>query len=99
MLVDNLFYITPILLLSIIENNHVSLKRKVANTNHTFLWHLSLGHINLNSIQRLVKSGSLHSLVPKDLPVYESFIEGNMTKRSFTLKGVLTQKMSIVSAY
>ena len=39
-------------------------------------------------IQRLVKSIALYSLVPKDLPVCESYIEGKITKRPFTTKGV-----------
>ena len=39
-------------------------------------------------IQRLVKSRALYSLVPKDLPVCESYIEGKITKRPFTTKGV-----------
>ena len=86
-LVDNLFRITPKSLLSIVENNHVSLKRKVHSTNQTYLWHLRLGHINLNRIQRLVKFGTLHSLVLKDLPICKPCIEGKMTKRPFTAKG------------
>ena len=75
-------------MLSIVENNHVSLKRKISNTNQTYLWHLCLGQINLYMIQRLVKSRALYSLVPKDLPVCESYIEGKITKRPFTTKGV-----------
>ena len=40
MLADNLFPITPISLVFVVENNHVSLKRKVPSTNQTYLWHL-----------------------------------------------------------
>ena len=39
-LVDKLFHTTPISLLFVVENNHVSLKRKVPSTNHTYLWYL-----------------------------------------------------------
>ena len=39
-LVDKLFHTTPISLLFVVENNHVSLKRKIPSTNHTYLWHL-----------------------------------------------------------
>ena len=68
-LVIILFRITPMSLLYAIENNYALLKKKVPSTNQTYIWHLLLGHINLNRIQRLVKSIALHSLVPKDLLV------------------------------
>ncbi|KAI3471446.1 hypothetical protein Pfo_031193, partial [Paulownia fortunei] len=35
---------------------------KLSPTNETFLWHLRLGHINLNRIQRLVRDGPLSDL-------------------------------------
>ena len=65
----------------------ISQKNKNPSTNQTQFWYLRLGHINLNRIQRLVKSGILPSLIPEDLPVCESYIEGKMTKRPFTAKG------------
>ena len=49
-LVDNLFHITPISILYVVENYCISLKRKMSNTNPTYLCHLHLGHINLNKI-------------------------------------------------
>ena len=53
---------------------------------------MCLGYINLNKIKRLVKSRTLHSLVPKDLPVFDYCIKGKMTKRPFTTKGVGAKK-------
>ena len=50
LLVYNLFHITPISILYIVENYHISLKKKMSNTNPTYLCHLHLGHINLNKI-------------------------------------------------
>ena len=87
-LVDNLFHITPISILYVVENYHISLKRKISNTNQTYLWLLRLGHINLNKIQRVVKSGTLYSVVLEDFQVYESYLKGKMTKRPFNTKGV-----------
>ena len=87
-LVDNLFHITPISILYVVENYCISLKRKMSNTNQTYLWHLCLGHINLNKIQRVVKSRTLHSLVLENFQVYESYLRGKMTKRPFNTKGV-----------
>ena len=88
-LVDNLFHIrSSYIIVSIIENNQISFKRKVPSNNQTYLWHLCLGYINLNRIQRLVKSRALHSLVPQGIPTCESYIEGKITKRHFTSKVV-----------
>ena len=50
--------------------------------------HLHLGHINLNMIERLVKSGALYSLVLKDVLVCKYCIEDKMTKRPFTSEEV-----------
>ena len=69
------------------ENNRLSLKRKSPSSNPTKLWHQRLGHINLNRIDRLVKDGILSLLVVEPMPVYESCLEGIMTKRPFSSKG------------
>ena len=45
------------------NNSHVkSLKRKLPSTSDAYLWHLYLGHINSNRIQRLIKDGLLEPL-------------------------------------
>ena len=42
------------------NDSHVkSLKRKFPSTHDAYLWHLLLGHINPNKIQRLIKDGLL----------------------------------------
>lgn len=86
-LVNNLFHITFVFLLSIGENHHISLKRKIPSTNQTYSRHPHLSHINPNRIQILVKIGTLHSLFLENLLVCESYIKG-LTKRLFTAKGV-----------
>ena len=55
-------------------------RQKISPENKTYLWHLRLGHINLDRIDRLVKSGPLSELKVGTLPVYESCLEGKMTK-------------------
>ncbi|KAA0054880.1 gag/pol protein [Cucumis melo var. makuwa] len=62
-------------------------KRQKVSSN-AFLWHLSLGHINLNRIGRLVKNGLLSQLEDNSLPPCDSCLEGKMTKSSFTGKGL-----------
>ena len=70
-----------------------SKKQKVSHENETYLWHLRLGHINLNRIERLTKhEGPLRELRVSDLPVCESCLEGKMTKRSFSAKGERAKK-------
>ena len=60
--------------------------KKLSNNNKTYLWHLRLGHISLDRINRLTKDGPLKDLSVGSLPVCESFLEGKTTKRSFTIK-------------
>ena len=60
--------------------------QKFSHSDNTYLWHLRLGHINLDRINRLVKDGLLRKLNVGTLPVCESCLEGKMTKRPFLLK-------------
>ena len=62
-------------------------RQKVSPSDDTYLWHLRLGHINLDRITRLTKDGPLRDLRVGSLPVCESCLEGKMTKRSFSAKG------------
>jgi hypothetical protein len=70
------------------NTNRLPYKRKEpSKLNQTYLWHLRLCHINLNRIFRLVRNGPLGSLEVDALPVYESCLEGKMTKMPFSAKG------------
>ena len=62
-------------------------KQKVSHDDETYLWHLRLGHISLDRINRLTKDGPLRELRVGSLPVCESCLEGKMTKRPFSGKG------------
>lgn len=62
-LVNNLVHTILVPFLPIAESHHISLKWKIYITYQTYLWHLLLSYINLNRIQRLVESETLHSLV------------------------------------
>ena len=74
-------------------SNVKSLKRKFPSTNDAYLWHLRLGYINPNRIQRLIKDGLLEPLDFDDFPICESFLEGKMTKRPFNAKGRRAQEL------
>ena len=59
-IVDCLYILTPdkheLYNFELDNNSHVkSLKRKFPSTSDAYLWHLHLGHINSNKIQRLIK--------------------------------------------
>ena len=91
-IVDGIYILTPNkheLYNSKLDNNsHVkSLKRKFPSTSDAYLWHLHLGHINSNRIQRLIKDGLLEPLDFDKFPICESCLEGKMTKRPFNANG------------
>ena len=70
-----------------------SLKRKFPFTNDAYLCHLRSGHINSNRLQRLIKDGFLESLDFDGFPVFESCLEGKMTKQTFNAKGRRVQEL------
>ena len=50
-------------------------------------------------IKRPVKFKSFDTLIPKNLPIYESYIEGKMTKRLFITKRLKAKEHFSVYAY
>ena len=62
-------------------------KRKETSSNPTIIWHMRVGHINLNRINRFVKDGILDNLVLEPMPVCESCMKGKMTKKPFPPNG------------
>lgn len=81
-----------------LELKHLNLKKKKLSSNiDTFLWNIRLGYIGLHRIQRFVKDGSLSKLSVDTHPLCEYFLEGKMTKRSFSTKGQrATQPLALV---
>ncbi|KAH9670831.1 hypothetical protein KPL70_017127 [Citrus sinensis] len=90
---DNLYHLSPMIhsmhdtVINNHEHTHLSKKRNISS-NQCYLWHLRLGHINQNRIQRMIKDGLLGPLENESLPLCESCLEGKMTKRPFSAKGV-----------
>ena len=70
-----------------IVNTQIKRQKISPSNNSTYLWHLRLGHINLDRIRRLVKNELLNELEDNSLPPCESCLEGKMTKRPFNGKG------------
>ena len=76
------------------NNSHVkSLKRKFPSINDAYLWHLRLGHINSNRIQRLIKDGLLKPLNFDEFPFCESCLGGKITNQPFNAKGRRAQEL------
>ena len=97
-IVDGLYILTPdkheLYNSKLYNNSHVkSLKREFPSTNDAYLWLLHLDHINSNKIQRLIKDGLLKPLDFDGFPIYESCLEGKMTKRPFNAKGRRAQEL------
>ena len=97
-IMDDLYILTPgkheLYNYELDHNSHVKpLKRKLPSTNEAYLWHLCLGHINSNRIQRLIKDGLLEPLDFNEFPVCESCLESKMTKRPFNAKGRKAQEL------
>ena len=67
------------------ESNHK--RKEPSSVNQAQLWHLRLGHINLDRIHKLVTSGHLSPLDVNTLLVCEPCLEGKMTMRPFKAKG------------
>ena len=59
-----------------------------------YMWHLKLGHFNLECLNRLVKDGSLDFLKIESYPICEPCLQGKMTKISFLRKGIKATKAS-----
>ena len=87
MLVDNLYILEPISHLQINSHESNHKRKEPSSVNQTQLWHLRLGHINLDRIRRLVTCGYLNPFDVNALLVYESCLEGKMTMRPFNAKG------------
>ena len=63
--------------------NVVNKKCPRGNYNPKHLWHLRLGHIIEDRLNRLEKDGILHSLSSDSILICESCLQGKMTNLSF----------------
>ena len=66
--------------------NNNSNRLKTSLSDETCLWHLHLGYIALNMIQKLVKDDPLSFMEVGPSPQDESCLEGEMTKGPFESK-------------
>ena len=91
---ENISYSTELFKVAKPKSNK---RQKVDSNLETYLWHLRLGHINIDRINRLAKDGPLKELTVGTLSICESCLEGKMTKRPFFAKGQrATQPLELV---
>ena len=87
MLVDNLYMLEPIAPMQINSHESNHKRKEISSVYQTQLWHLRLGHINLEMIYRLVTSGLLSPLDMTNILVCEPCLEEKITMRPFKDKG------------
>ena len=87
MLIDNLYLVEPIAPMQINSHEYNHKRKEMSSVNQTQLWHLRLGHINLERIRRMVTSGLINPLDVITLPVCEPCLEDKITMRPFKAKG------------
>ena len=63
----------------ILHSSNYDIKQKLTNENSSMLWHMRLGHISNQCIQRLVLEGILDPLDFSDFQVYIECIKGKQT--------------------
>ena len=67
--------------------NAIGIKRPRDSLNDKYLWHLRLGHIAEDRLNKLEKFGLLSLLTFESYPVCESCLQGKMTKLPFVGNG------------
>ena len=83
---DNLHLLEPISLqINSYESNYK--RKEIFSVNQTHLWHLRLGHINLERICRMVTGELISPLDVTALPVCKPCLEGKITLRPFKVIG------------
>ena len=93
---ENVSYITELFKVAKPKSNK---RQNIDSDLETYLWHLRLGHINIDRVTRLAKDGPLRELTVGTLPICESCLEGKMIKRPFSAKGQrATQPLELVDS-
>ncbi|KAM1074315.1 hypothetical protein ACFX2B_019087 [Malus domestica] len=68
-------------------------KRAREEVNQEKMWHLKLGHVNLEKIHKMSKDGYIHPLGNDRMGTCECCLKGKMTKSPFTGKGERATKI------
>ncbi|KAM1620813.1 hypothetical protein ACFXTN_017759 [Malus domestica] len=87
-MIEGLFHLETSSGMHCIESGNTSKpKRAREEVNREQMWHLKLGHVNLDKIRKMSKDGYFCSLVNDQMGTCECCLKGKMTKSPFTGKG------------
>ncbi|KAM1321329.1 hypothetical protein PS2_014022 [Malus domestica] len=87
-MIEGLFHLETNSGLHCIESGNTSKpKRAREGVNQEKMWHLKLGHVNLDKIRKMSKDGYIHPLGNDQMGTCECCLKGKMTKSPFTGKG------------
>ena len=77
--------------------NIIGSKRPRDWISQKYLWHLRLGHIREDRLNKLKKDGLLGSLIFESYPICESYLQEKMAKLSFVGQGErITEILALV---
>ncbi|KAM1306817.1 hypothetical protein ACFX2H_009156 [Malus domestica] len=87
-MIEGLFHLETNSGMHCIESGNTSKpKRAREEVNQGRMWHLKLGHVNLDKIRKMSKDGYLRPLGNDQMGTCECCLKGKMTKSPFTGKG------------
>ncbi|KAM2724743.1 hypothetical protein EV1_027531 [Malus domestica] len=87
-MIEGLFHLETNSGLHCIESGNTSKpKRAREDVNQEKMWHLKLGHVNLDKIRKMSKDGYIHPLGNDQMGTCECCLKGKMTKSPFTGNG------------
>ncbi|KAM2234893.1 hypothetical protein ACFXTI_013101 [Malus domestica] len=87
-MIERLFHLETNSGMHCIESGNTSKpKRAREKVNQEKMWHLKLGHVNLDKIRKMSKDGYFRPLGNDRMGTYECCLKGKMTKSPFTGKG------------
>ena len=84
-MIDSLYHLHVDALVNVNEQvvNAIESKRLRDKLNQRYLWHLRLGHIGEDRINKLEKDGILGPLTFKSSPICKSYLQEKMSKLPF----------------
>ncbi|KAM0998333.1 hypothetical protein ACFX2C_008114 [Malus domestica] len=93
-MIEGLFHLETNSGLHCIESGNTSKpKRAREEVNQEKMWHLKLGHVNLDKIRKMSKNGYFRPLGDDRMGTCECCLKGKMTKSPFTGKGKRATKI------
>jgi GAG-pre-integrase domain len=97
--VSNGFIILDVVNIMTSYNTYFSLIAYVNDNIDVNVWHMRLGHIGQQMMDRLAKEGLLGHLERVSLPTCENYLKGKMTKKSFGTRTRSQFSLQLIHSY